>query len=369
MNQNDNKILLLISTLGGGGAEGVCVNIANGLADQGWNVDLVVLNLKNAVYHERLSKNVNLKTLEVSQARYAFFPLLKMLFKIRSLKILVFDFELTLILVLLRELFKIKIKIISRNINTLSKTREINKNFIQKKFLLPIFDYFFCRVDHVINQCNAMREDLISLYPNLDHKSSVIYNPVARHFEDYAAKNNLANIKKKNYLLCVGRLEKQKAFQYAIQAFAVISKEFPEIRLKIVGYGSMKNELKRIACELDILDRIDFEGFQNDMTSYYVYARATILTSIYEGYPNVLVESIMLNTPVVAFDCKSGPNEIIQEKVNGFLVNYKDTSDLINKLRMSLISEYDSKKMEESIRKNTISEVINEYSKCLSQFH
>ena len=59
MKFNKKKIVLLSSSLAGGGAEGVCVNIANGLSNRGWSVDLLVLNLKNEVYLNRLSKDVN----------------------------------------------------------------------------------------------------------------------------------------------------------------------------------------------------------------------------------------------------------------------------------------------------------------------
>ena len=63
-------------------------------------------------------------------------------------------------------------------------------------------------------------------------------------------------------MLCVGRLEKQKAFHLAIKAFAGISEEFPNLRLKIVGMGILENDLKQEASKLNILNKIDFEGFQ-----------------------------------------------------------------------------------------------------------
>ena len=71
------KVTLIISSLVGGGAEKVCVNIANGLAEIGWNVDLVILNLKDSSYLFNVSKNVNLVELKVNHARYATFSLLK----------------------------------------------------------------------------------------------------------------------------------------------------------------------------------------------------------------------------------------------------------------------------------------------------
>jgi glycosyltransferase involved in cell wall biosynthesis len=90
-----------------------------------------------------------------------------------------------------------------------------------------------------------MRDDLILLHPKLYKKSSVIYNPVAEHILNYGKKFDLTKIKKKNYILCVGRLEKEKAFDFAIESFAQISDRFPDLRLKIVGEGSLKQELKK----------------------------------------------------------------------------------------------------------------------------
>ena len=62
-----------------------------------------------------------------------------------------------------------------------------------------------------MNQSYAMREDLIAVNPELIKNSSVIYNPVAKHIEEFAHLNDLYNVKKEEYILCVGRLEKQKS--------------------------------------------------------------------------------------------------------------------------------------------------------------
>jgi hypothetical protein len=77
----DKKITLIISTLSGGGAEGVCVGIANSFAERGWLVNLVVLNLKNEAYVDRLSDKVNLVVLNVNHARYSVFSLFKFIKK------------------------------------------------------------------------------------------------------------------------------------------------------------------------------------------------------------------------------------------------------------------------------------------------
>lgn len=365
MHPRSKSITFLISTLAGGGAEGVCVNVANGFAEQGWQVDLVVLNLNDAAYRDRVTDKVNLIVLDVNHARCAGLPMLKYIHKHKPSNVLVFNYELAVMLVLLRSIFRFKTKIVARNINTFSKNRNQKQGFWYRYVVSPLIDGFYSKVDHVINQCHAMREDLVALHPQLANKSSVIYNPVAKHIEDYSRSHELSQVDKQDYLLCVGRLEHQKAFHFAIEGFAGVAAVFPNLRLKIVGQGSLENSLRQCAIGFGIADRIDFEGFQKDMIPYYQHARATLLTSLYEGFPNVLVESITLGTPVVAFDCPSGPSEIIKDGVNGYLVEYQNVEDLKSKLIRLINSRLDFTMVNASASKNTSSEVIKNYQNIL----
>jgi glycosyltransferase involved in cell wall biosynthesis len=364
------KITLLISSLTGGGAESICVNIANSFVNNGWQVDLVVLNLNNEVYFNRISKKVKVYVLNVRRSRYSFLKLLKYLYKNQVKSILVFNHELAVILVILRLLFRLKIKIISRNISVLSiKIKQFkSQGFLARNIFTTLMRYFYYRIDHVINQSNSMRDDLLSIYPQLRQNSSVIFNPISPHIEDYSKKYDLTKIEKKNYLLCVGRLEKVKAFHYAIKAFAKISKDFPNLRLKIVGQGTLEKELKQKTIDYKIESKVDFEGFQKDIIPYYLYAKATILTSNYEGYPNALIESIAMNTPVIAFDCPGGTSEIVQNGVNGYLVNHQDIDDLKNKLSTLLLHKHKFKKFENSIKKNQIKTIFKDYEKLINNF-
>lgn len=331
---SEKKVTFLIDSLAGGGAEGVCVNVANGLAEQGWQVDLLVLNLNNAAYKCRVSNKVNLVVLDVNHARFAFFPLRNYIKAFQPTRFLVFNYELSVLVVLLRQIFKYKYKIIARNINTMSAKREQSKksNFWRKNIIVPLIDSFYFKADHVVNQCKAMEQDLLKVYPKLKGKTSVIYNPVAKHIEDYANNNDVSQVEKEDFFLCVGRLEKQKAFHYAIEAFSKIVSQHPSMRIKIVGQGSLENKLKKLAINFNVADKVDFESFQKDMIPYYLKARATVLTSLYEGFPNVLVESITLGTPVIAFDCPSGPNEIVENGVNGYLINHLNEQELAIKM-------------------------------------
>ena len=366
MNSN-KKITFLISTLGGGGAESVCVEMANTFVQNNWEVDLVILNLKGEVHLNRLSKKINLIVLNSNHARYSPLKLLKYIYKNKIKKILVFNYELSVVLVILRILFQIKIIIISRCISTFSaKMMQYQKlSNWDRFFVAPLIKYFYDKVDFVITQSNGMREDLIQVYSNLNKKSNVIFNPIPVQLIDYANQNDLSKIKKKDYLLCIGRLEITKGFHNAIKAFSGIVEKYPYLRLKIVGKGSQEKYLKKLATEYSIENKIDFEGFSTNIIPYYLHARVTILPSLFEGYPNVLIESITMNTPVIAFDCPSGPNEIIIDGVNGYLVKNQDVNDLQKKMLNFPYDKFVYTNLANSIKKNHVDTVFKQYEKTI----
>ncbi len=357
-------------SLRGGGAQRVCVNIANGLIELGWKVDLVILNLNDQNYLDQLSKKVNLVELNVNHVRYSPVSLLKYIYKKKPNLFLVFNYELTVILILLRKLLNLKFKIITRNISTLSQKKiELKKtNFWVRNIVSYLIDNFYHKSDHIVNQCYAMNKDMVKLNPNTKKNSSVIYNPLANHILEFVKRNDIKKIKKKDYLLCIGSLKKPNAFHYAIEGFAGIIDKFPNLRLKIVGKGNLEKELKHITKNFGIARHVDFEGFQKNIIPYYLYARATVLTSLYEGFPNVLIESIALGTPVVSFDCPSGPNEIITEGVNGHLVKYKDIKDLEIQIIKVMTNKYSVEKMFATIDKYNPKVIIQYYEKLLNTF-
>ena len=363
-------ITLLISTLSGGGAEGVCVGIANSFAENGWQVDLVVLNLKNEAYLSRVSDKVKLIVLNANHARYAGLRLLKYIHKNKIRTILVFNYELSVVLVILRILFRFKMNIISRNISTFSAkmVQFFQLSLWDRYVVAPLIKYFYHRVDYVINQSNGMKDDLISIYPKLNNFSIVIFNPIPSNLIDFANKNDLSQIKKENYLLCIGRLEKLKGFHHAIKAFAGIVEKYPYLRLKIVGKGSEEKNLKQIAIDYSVADKVDFEGFTKETIPYYLHARVTILPSLNEGYPNVLIESISMNTPVIAFDCPNGPREIIQDGRNGYLVKNQDIDDLRKKMQNFPYDKFDYRDLVNSIKKNHIKKVFKQYEDLVNSF-
>lgn len=331
------SVTFLIDSLRGGGAETVCVNLANSLSDRGWAVTLVVLNLNDSVQHNSLVKNVELVVLGKNHARTSLVCLGQFLQEQKPNRILVFNHQLAVLLVLLRMMLRANFKIVARNINTLSKKKSVETSLWHKYIVHMLTKTLYRKVDCVIAQSTGMANDLMSNYGIPVNKLVIIHNPVRSEIQRFRLAERTA---KKEYIVCVGRLEPQKAFHYAISAFAMIAPNNPYLRLKIIGTGSLEGALRGHAHAVGVGNRVDFEGYTSDIIPYYVGAKATLLTSLYEGFPNVLVESIALGTPVVAFDCPSGVNEIVQDGVNGRLVPYKNEVKLVEGLRHVLKTDW-----------------------------
>lgn len=361
-----DRITFLINSLSGGGAEGVCVNLANGFAQRGWRVTLVVLHLENAIRKEDLCQEVKLVVLGKKHARNALVALWRFLRVHKLEKILVFNHQLAIGLVIIRFFSGSKFSIISRNINTITLQTKLKRSFWHKYIVGNLVRILYKFVDHVIAQSAGMKKDLIINYNFKDIDVTVINNPVSQDIENTLQNIGQNRCEKDDYLLCVGRLEQQKAFHFALEAFSLISSEFPQLRLKFVGEGSQKKCLLGLAESLGVANRVDFEGFRKDIIPYYLHARITVLTSLYEGFPNVLVESICLGTPVVAFDCPCGPNEIVSDGITGFLVQCQNVDQLAAKLKRALTHNWDQGAMLAMIESYKRAKVVGDYIRVCS---
>lgn len=356
----NKKITFLINNLRGGGAENVCVTLANGFVGNGIDVDLVVLSLDGAVRDKDLDKKINLINLNTKNARKSFGTIKNYIQENKTKKILVFNFQLAILLVWMRLFFNMKFKLFARNINTLSKKAKNETSFWHKYMTHFLVKIFYKKVDLVICQSDGMAVDLIKNYHFKEDKIITINNPINQKVENYIKENPNAKMNTSDkMILFIGRLEKQKGLHYLLEAFSKLKNK--EVVLKILGKGSLELELKKLAKELKIEDRVIFEGFKTEIIPYILDAKAVVLTSLYEGFPNVLVESIALGTPVVSFDCQSGPSEIIEDGTNGFLVEYLNVEDLATMLDSALGQEWDEKVIKESAKKYSSDGIVSRY--------
>lgn len=136
-------------------------------------------------------------------------------------------------------------------------------------------------------------------------------------------------------VLAVGRLEEQKGFDYLLDIWKLIEndKDFNEWKLQVVGSGSLKQQLRDKENNLG-LKRVKWLPFTEHIEECYKNASIYVMSSRFEGFALVLLEAKAFGLPIVSFDIKNGPNEIVQNGVNGYIVPPFDISMFAESLKV-----------------------------------
>ena len=156
-------ILFVINSLRLGGAEKICIELANAFVERGIAVDLMVLELREAVLQERLNPKVRLINLEINHARQSFFSIKNILVKSNYGEVLVFTFQLSVVLVLIRKLYGLKFRITARAINNLSEKFRRETSLWHKYVGQFLIRKFYFDVDTIIAQSSGMQKELEDL--------------------------------------------------------------------------------------------------------------------------------------------------------------------------------------------------------------
>ena len=161
-------------------------------------------------------------------------------------------------------------------------------------------------------------------------KLSVIPNPVVRRTNATISASADSPLR---YILGVGRLEREKGFDRLLKAFSQIRVDQSDIELVILGDGTEQAALLAISQELGITSHMHLPGVVSDVDAWYRRAVCFVLTSHYEGSPNVVVEAMANGCPVVSFDCPYGPAEILESGRSGLLVSQGDIAGLTDAIQ------------------------------------
>ena len=166
------------------------------------------------------------------------------------------------------------------------------------------------------------------------NKLFVLRDPVIQ-LHDFSKKKNekikVLEIEKKNLIIGIGRLTKQKNFLFLIRAFKKILIKYPNYHLILLGEGEQKELLIRETKKLEIQDRVSFLGYKKNVYKYLLNSDCFILSSLWEDPGFVILEAALSNTFIISSNCPNGPNEILFNGRNGFLFQNNNLSDLLNK--------------------------------------
>lgn len=152
--------------------------------------------------------------------------------------------------------------------------------------------------------------------------NNVLYNPFCIQEIKSLAQQPLTAEVPDDFILFVGRLEKQKRIDRLLRAFARLKNQ--STKLLIMGEGVLYDDLRNLVDELNLNQRVIFTAFEANPYPVMKAAKCLVLTSDHEGFGNVLVESLAAGTPALSVNCPSGPSEILTGELSQYLINSYD---------------------------------------------
>ena len=331
-----SKIAIFLSDLGGGGAEKVMLNLADGFIARNLAVDLVLVR-KTGAYISQINPKLNLIDLQGKSLSRSL-PLLIRYLKQEQPSVLLSALEDTnIVAIFAKWLANVGTKVTVTVHNTLSQ-ESIHANDLKRKLVPYLVPWLYLLADNVVAVSHGVAQDLIKLGLS-KHKINAVYNPIVTPDLETKLQQSLEHpwfsSDEPPVIMGVGRLDKQKDFPTLIRAFAEVRKRIPA-KLIILGEGDEKSNLQSLIDKLGIKEDVLLPGFVQNPYVYMQQANIVVLSSAWEGFGNVLVEAMAAGTPVVSTDCPCGPAEILADGKYGKLVSVADVNGMAKAIYQTL---------------------------------
>ena len=326
MEKNKKKLIVFIPSIEDGGVEKNLYLILNYISKKIGLVDLITFDNKN--YH-KFNKKINIIN---PLLNFSFFSgrkpkyilcLITLISKIiLNRNYLLLSFQANIYVIIIAKIFNIKV--ISRSN---SSSAGWSKNFFKQ----IIFSFFFKKANKILVNSFDFKKEMDKKY---SINSLCILNPFDfKNIKRKSYEKAKKIYKKKNSLkiISVGRLTDQKDFLTLLKAIKIL-KNKREVELVIVGKGREKKRLEDYVLNEKLETYVRFIGYQKNPFKFIKQADIFILTSLFEGSPNVLVEALFLKKYVISTDCPTGPREILNNGKYGSLVkigDYKEISKIL----------------------------------------
>ncbi len=306
------KLCLVVSNLAGGGAQRVVSRLTTGLAKK-YQLYLV-LHEGQKINYPYQGEVIDLGTPVIRPAAGKVLNFLKRLIRLRKIKteldpIAVVSFMESSNFINLLSGRRGKTVISVRNYKS-----QQGRSLLGKLFQGAI-RVLYRKGDVLVVPAAALKADLIDAFKLDPSRIRVIYNPFDL---DWIAKEaqeplygELEQFFRGRVILTAGSLTRQKGHGHLLRAFREVHKSRSDLKLIILGEGPLRGYLEDLFSAYGLEDAVLLPGFQANPFQFMARADLFVLPSIFEGFPNVLVEAMACGLPVVASDCPSGPREIL----------------------------------------------------------
>lgn len=337
--------LFFLPHLGGGGAEMNAVRVASALGCHGCDASFAVGRGPGS-YARMLPESVGVKVLDTGRIDSSTLRLMRSVRPLRQWVAkerpdLVCSFMDAPSLAMLKALWKCadRPRLVLSIQNSLT-ARYLDKRNLRSMLELQLIRKWYPRADHIVALSQGVASELEQLVREVRDRITVIHNAGLQ--ESPGQQNNALPVAPRpdtgQVIVACGRLVEQKGYPYLLRAFAEAARD-RDVWLWILGEGPLKGTLTELAETLGIGERVKFLGFQDDPHAYMRAADVFVLSSLWEGFGNVIVEAMAAGAPVVSTCCPHGPGEIIEHDVNGLLVPPRDEAALSKALLRVLNDE------------------------------
>lgn len=331
------RLTIFLPSLAGGGAERVFSNVANGVAELGVEVTLVLASATGP-YLANIAPTVRIVDLKRRSVAAAIPGLVRHLHQFRPEVLLSAMSHANVATALAWRLAGSSARLV------LSERAHLSSVLDEYRDPSMRFVYYLMRLTYpwakrIIAVSEGVASDLVAKLNLNREKVTVIYNPVVDPLllrEALASpSHSWLSQKQMPVVVSVGRLIRQKDFATLIRAFALV-RDRRALRLVIFGEGLLRDDLLALAQHLGITQDVDFPGFVANPFSEMGAADLFVLSSRYEGLPGVLIQAMACGTPVVSTDCPSGPHEILDGGRWGQLVPVGDPAAMAKAIEVAL---------------------------------
>lgn len=353
--KSESKVALFLRNLNGGGVERIMLNVACSMAQQGVEVDLILIKAEG-IFLPQVPPSVrivDLQTKEIDKNRSFKFPtslqsttslikLIRYLKNERPAALLSAGHYLNEIAILAKHLARVSTRIVVSEHTTLSlEAKRVEQ--ISSRVAPIAARIFYPWADRIVTVSRGVAEDLSRIAGLPLNGMRTIYNPVITPGLKEQAEVPLNHPwfaeGEPPVILGMGRFVVQKDFPTLIRAFAKV-RQVKQVRLMMLGSGREQQKLEALAQELGIEKDIAWVGFVNNPFPYMKRASVFVLSSAWEGLPTVLIEALALGLQVVSTNCESGPAEILDNGKYGELVPVGDSEAMAKAILRVLAGNY-----------------------------